>query len=408
MTAGEPHFGKGLNMPQSETRVELSQPTLTRLLNTLVEELRREPEYAWNRALPAMATDADGRSDAKLAAANCAPDFDPWDRLRNPALAGLHPLGFEDLWNFYAAHSTKNIDEDGRATIFRVPQSYESALENIQRVVLIPVMIPVAPELAGAYAASAARGDLAPDHHYLRGMRELVQLVDAAVTRMAYRLMGPDRTVLAMTAPAVKSISQEILPSLRRGNYHGACKGDNYTQKSVAVLAGLGQFGAHRLVMRDEIVGGRVRRFMGPVRSLVVFDPEEPREEEGLRLLTEGWRDHLFALHSDDPGTGRDRFCRHYTGDPDRSCSACFEACPADAIASSATEAGGDYPTAVAGQEHRFWDGALQFDYRRCLERRTQLADIYDEWICGRCLATCVARGGRSADAVTKSLSHSQ
>ena len=56
-------------------------------------------------------------------------------------------------------------------------------------------------------------------------------------------------------------------------------------QKSVAVLMGLGQFGVSRIVFKDEIVGGNVQRFTGPLRSIIIFDQEE---------LTTGKRDEIF------------------------------------------------------------------------------------------------------------------
>ncbi|MFO7941240.1 MAG: hypothetical protein R6U92_01125 [Bacillota bacterium] len=377
----------------------IEKRSLTANLKEIIVDLKKEPEFSWSSARTTFAIEDDGSPAVKVAIANCGVDFDPWSRLRNPAMIGLHPLNFRELWDFYAMYSTERVDRSGRATLFPVPENYDEAIQRFGRVLMVPVMLPVAQELADEYASSTRRGGLAPVDVYLRSMTEITRLLDAAVTRMAYRLMTPNRTVLAMTTRAVARMSEMSVPATRRGQNHGACKGGNYPQKSVAVLAGLGQFGAHRLVIRDEMVDGKPKRFMGPIRSLVIFDPEDPEDSDGVQLLTEGWRESLFDLHSDRPEASPGRYCQHYTGDPKTACSACFDACPSEAVAYSSADADGEYPEEIRNQTHRFWDDALQFDFRRCLERRSQMEEVYDEWLCGRCLAACVSLGSRNPGA---------
>lgn len=52
------------------------------------------------------------------------------------------------------------------------------------------------------------------------------------------------------------------------------------------MLAGSRRFSLHRLVLRDEIVDGEPQGFMGPIRSLVMLDPVDPEDGDGVKLLT--------------------------------------------------------------------------------------------------------------------------
>ncbi len=55
----------------------------------------------------------------------------------------------------------------------------------------------------------------------------------------------------------------------------------------------------------------------------------------------------------------------------------------------------GGYSESVSNQGHRFYDGKLQFDYAKCCETRGQMANLFPEWSCARCVSICAAEGNR-------------
>jgi len=55
----------------------------------------------------------------------------------------------------------------------------------------------------------------------------------------------------------------------------------------------------------------------------------------------------------------------------------------------------GAYLEQVSQQAHRFWEGKLQFDYARCCEERGQMASLFPEWSCAKCVSICVNEGNR-------------
>ena len=87
-------------------------------------------------------------------------------------------------------------------------------------------------------------------------------------------LNGNDRAVVVMNDATVEKISTMAIPQTHQGASHGVCKRVNYSQKSIAVLTGLAQFGVSLLVFRDELTSNRVRRLIGPLRSIMIFESE--------------------------------------------------------------------------------------------------------------------------------------
>ena len=83
------------------------------------------------------------------------------------------------------------------------------------------------------------------------------------------------------------------------------------------------------------------------------------------------------------------------------SSSKCVGFCPSGAQVNSTPTSGGQYAVEVAAQEHRFWDGSLQFDFGRCCEERGQLGSIYSAWSCAHCLTVCLDQGKRNPEAAT-------
>ncbi|UCF98280.1 MAG: hypothetical protein JSV89_01795 [Spirochaetaceae bacterium] len=89
------------------------------------------------------------------------------------------------------------------------------------------------------------------------------------------------------------------------------------------------------------------------------------------------------------------RFCGYIQVENDRGCGKCLAFCPSDALVNSTPSTEGNYPRRLLLQEHRFWEGSLQFDHGSCCDDRGQLKILYDEWMCGRCMAVCAAEGHR-------------
>ena len=372
------------------------------LLKAKVSELNAQPEFQWADDWNSFARDEDGSAAVRVAIANGSLEFDIWANLRNPATIGQHPVDTEQLWDFYCASRRKGVDELGRGTIIKISPPFSDALERFQRVVYISVLLPVNPEVFAEYNEHVKSRSMAPWDRYSKTWNEIGQLLDRAVTRVAYGLMTEKRAVLVMNEGTVARISSEAVPLTRQGDSHGPCKGGHYPQKSIAVLTGLAQFGVSRLVFRDEIASdGNVRRFIGALRSVIVFDPEAPVEDgsDGVLLLDDAWHDRvrrLSDLTNADPRVTRYRFCTYHGDSEVKGCGKCIAYCPAGALANSSPVKDGSYAPGVAAQTHRFHKGALQFDFGRCCDERGQLAELYDEWMCGRCLAICGGEGNRS------------
>ncbi|MBA7651619.1 hypothetical protein ES703_59438 [subsurface metagenome] len=206
-----------------------------------------------------------------------------------------------------------------------------------------------------------------------------------------------------MDNDTVKAISKEAVPSTRRGTSHGPCKGGNYSQKSIAVLMGLGQFGVSRIVFRDEITNGKVERFSGLLRSIVIFDKKKLVKDgsDGVIYPSETWRQFLFNLFdftNITPNINKYRFCS-YISHYGKGCRKCIDLCPSGAQANSAPDPGRTYPERILKQTHRFWEDKLQFDFGRCCEERGQMGTLFPEWSCSKCMAICLNAGERRLDA---------
>jgi hypothetical protein len=242
-------------------------------------------------------------------------------------------------------------------------------------------------------------------HLFARMYEDTNRIVDRAVNRVAIQLTssGPEDVVVAMTNDNVKAVSTETIAQTRQGISHGPSKGGNYPQKSLAVLLGLGQFGVSRMVFRDEMIDGKVQRFAGPIRSIVVFDkqPLAKDQADGVMYPSREWRRFLLRLF-DFTDAGSDinpyRFCA-YLPEHDSGCSKCVDNCPSGAQPNSVSLPGGTYAESVARQAHRFWKGKLQFDFNKCTDERGQLSGLYPEWSCARCLTVCLDRGLRRKQA---------
>lgn len=229
------------------------------------------------------------------------------------------------------------------------------------------------------------------------------KMIDKATSRVAIDLVTDDNVVVAMDNRTVEELSREALPETKQGESHGPCKGGNFPQKSLAVSLGLDQFGVSRLIIRDELKGDSVERFVGPIRSIVVFDKEKPVKDGSGGVAHPGkqWREFLTDLF-DFEQTGSDlndyRYCRHLA--EVATCSKCRDSCPSGPQKNSSPEPGGNYSPEVKDQPHRFWNGKLQFDFAQCCEKRGQMNDLFPEWSCAHCLSAFATEGVKDPDAV--------
>jgi hypothetical protein len=383
---------------------EITQFNIEAALRRKVEEIWGKPEYSWADGRRNHKVNDEGEVAVKAAVTNCTLDFDLWKGLRNPALIGRHPIGLREIWEYYAANDIKKIRPDGTLNYLSMPSPFEEAAGQFSRVVIISAMLPLADEVFERYAEAIVRREPAPYDAYCKIWGETNQLLDETVAKVAMELYGPERAVVPMTDNIVRTISEQAVPLIHQGNYHGPCKGGNFPQKSVGVLTGLVQFGVSRTVFRDQVRNGQVERFVGPIRSIVLFDVEDPVTDGsgGVVYLTEAWREQVMALSDFTdirPEVNRQRYCTYIPdqeGD-EEGCGLCIQYCPPGAVGSSAPTGDGEYTEAVRREASRFSDGHLQFNFARCLDDRTQKAKLYPDYACGRCLVICAARGKKRA-----------
>ncbi|MBN1685676.1 MAG: hypothetical protein JW852_03430 [Spirochaetales bacterium] len=372
---------------------------IEQVLKDRVAELLEEPEYKTDFNSDVYALDADGNPIVKVAAANVSLEYDLWEGMRNPASIGCYPAGMPEFWEYYAHRRKRNIDETGRYSIFQIPRSYESASKEYNRAVIISVMLPFSHNLIKTYARPILKRGEAKPYAFKKTYDKVNRIINKAVTRAAVDLMNAENVVIPLDDDTVKSISREIIPASRQGASHGPCKDVNVPQKSIAVLVGLGQLGISRMLFCDEMSGGEIVRYTGPLRSIVIFDKDrlETDGRGGVIYPTQAWREFLFRLtdFTDiDPEIDRFRFCS-YLGENGNGCSQCVQYCPSGAQPSSAPGKNGKYPEEVAKQSYRFFNDKLQFDFARCLEDRGQMASMIPEWACARCITICAASGIR-------------
>ena len=357
-------------------------------------------------ATPTITYTVDGGGDpgVKLALGNVPLDYDLWEGLRNPAVVGLYPAGLREIWEFHANRTKDRVDEYGRQTIFQVAHSFDEAREKYGRALIASVMLPFSPSIVEGYYDQIKEDKDRSSHAFIRMYEDVNLMINKATNRVALELSSSNTVVVAMGDDNVGAVSKEAVPLTHQGASHGPSKGGNFPQKSLAVLLGLGQFGVSRIVFRDEVTDGKVKRFVGPIRSIVVFDEAEPVRDgaSGMVYPTEDWRSFLFRLYDFtdiDAEVNRHRFCSYIPLD-DAGCRKCIIHCPPGAQPNSAPTTAGGYSKQVSSQAHRFWNGSLQFDFARCCEKRGQMSTLFPEWSCARCVSACAAEGTRREKSV--------
>lgn len=336
-------------------------------------------------------------------------DFDLWRKLRGPALVGRHPLNLKDIWEYFATNDIKKTRLDGTPNYLAMPTPYEKAQRRFNRAVIVSALLPLSGELFERYANTIVRREPAPYDAYCKAWAETNQLLDEAIAKVAMELHGPDRAVVPMTSGMAREISEKAVAPIYRGDYHGPCKGGHWPQRSIGVLTGLVQFGISRAVFRDESRNGQVTRFIGPLRSIVLFDTQDPITDgtDGVVHLCEDWRERLISL-TDFTDTraevNRQRYCTYIPDEEwgEQGCGLCVEYCPSGAVGNSAPRPDGDYSKTLKEQVSRFSNDHLQFDFARCLEDRSQKAKLYADYVCARCVAVCASRGTRRTSSANR------
>jgi len=379
---------------------------LTELFKEKIIEVEEEPEFQRSAEKMKYAIDKSGEPLVKLAVGNVPVDYDLWEGLRNPAVIGLHPAGLPEIWEYYANRRKQKVDEAGRQSIFQVPRSFNFVRENYHRAVIISVMLPFSHQIIQDYVEQVIDKRKGSSHLFARMYEDMNRILDKATTRTTIDLITDDTetVVVAMNSDTVKAISTEAIPETRQGISHGPFKGGNYPQKSIAALMGLGQFGVSRIIFRDELSNGEIQRFTGPIRSVIVFDKQELVKDgsDGIAYPSEAWREflhQLFDFTNADPNINQYRFCSHVPLNG-KGCDKCIDYCPSGAQISSTPNPDGQYSERVSRQTHRFWEEKLQFDYGKCCDDRGQMAGLFPEWSCARCLSICVDQGIRRKQAV--------
>lgn len=221
---------------------DLSVEDLTTLFRQTIRELQQEPEFQSGGDRISYATDAEGEPSVKVALGNVGLDYDLWP---------------------------------------------------------VSVMLPFSRDTTRGYAQTLLDQGTASLHRVSRMLHDINLLIDKATSRVGMDLVDQDTVVVAMDTPTVRRVSTEAVPATQQGTSHGPSKGGNYPQKSIAALTGLGQFGIARFIFRDEVVDGSVQRFIGPLRSLVLFDKKNLVTDGsgGVLALSERWREFLFRLY---------------------------------------------------------------------------------------------------------------
>jgi len=80
-------------------------------------------------------------------------------------------------------------------------------------------------------------------------------------------------------------------------------------------------------------------------------------------------------------------------------CGQCIDACPSNALQNSTPLPDGTFIAKIESQQHRFWNGTVDFDFGNCARERGQKSQLFDDYVCARCEVMCAAHGIRKSAA---------
>lgn len=376
--------------------------SLQELLQSKVNEILDEPEYNWNRPFKSFMTDEEDKPLVRIGVTNCSLDTDIWEGLRTPAHVGMYPLMLEDIWRHYACMNVKTTRYDGSTNPLAMPETFEDSKEHYQRAVIIFGMLAVNPEVFKKYSEKIERGDEDPFDYYRRATGDVDEIINKALGKVALSLMTPDRAVVPMTDKNTKAITARTRAEYITGRYHGPCN-DHWPVNSIGVMTGLLRFGVNRLPFLDEVTkDGTIQRLYGRYRSIVVFDREPlvTNNAGGIGLVDTKHLKWLKKVNDYTDATAdivTERYCTYNMTRPDGKsvCGKCLEVCPSGALRNSTPTPQGTIDEFILKQEHRFWEGTIDFDYGNCARERKQRGQLYDDYVCARCETICATGGIR-------------
>jgi ferredoxin len=383
---------------------QINRSDLQDLIQAKVLEVTNEPAYNWNSPFKSFMTDEKGRPVIRVGIINFDLDTDIWAGLRSPALVGMHPVSPADIWRHYACLTSMTVRPDGSPNPLAMPEPLEDAKKRYRRGVIVCGMLAVNPEIYQLYGEKISQGDKDPFDYYSRATGDVSRIINKAIGKTGLALINPNRAVVAMTDRNIEMVIKRTKSDYYSGRYHGPCN-NHWPNNSLAVMTGLLRFGVNRIAFRDEVsADGKRRRLFGRYRTIVIFDQELPVMDNGAGVtlldparLKELKRISDYTIVSDDVVVRR--YCTYnLTGaDGETLCGKCLPACPSGALQNSTPTPFGSYDDAVTNQEHRFWEGTLDFDYANCVNDRSQKGQLYEDYVCARCEVVCASEGIRKS-----------
>lgn len=345
--------------------------------------------------------DPDGSPAVRVAMANAALDTDIWTGLLSPAAVGQYPIGFREIWDFYAANTVQNTRRDGSPNLLAIPDTFEEAKKRFSRAAIVSALLPLAPRIFKRYNRVLDDGGMEYADRYCRAAKDADDILSKAIAKLSLDLVAKTRAVVCMNPDGVDKVAAFTRSKSQSDDFHGPCN-NPFPQLSVAVLTGLMQFGVNRIPFRDERDSeGRVHRLMGHYASIVFFD-DKPLTTDGAggvefidpAYLADASR--LADFTDTDPEAVERRYCPYNRTDEATGhsiCGECIQACPSGAVANSSPRPDGSFPESIRSQKHRFHGGFLDFDHGNCYQFRKQRKNLYSEYACARCLVVCAAKG---------------
>lgn len=380
--------------------VSLCRKELEDILISKTTEVARLPEHNSGGGWDSFQRDAQGRPVVRLEMVNCLADMDIWQGLRDPAQAGLYPIGLGDIWAHYAVSNIASTQADGSPNPLAMPEPFEQALKRYKRAVIISAMLAMNPEIYEAHAVRIEQGIQGSQDDYCRAREQVGDIINMAVGRLCLELMQQGRAVVPMTCDNADKVIEGTRSKYQKEDYNGPCN-SHYPQASISVMTGLMQFGICRLPFRDELGDdGKVQRLLGQYASVVIFDNNEliTNGTDGLGLLDYerlNWLHRVNDYSNTDDEVVAARYCTYnqLAKNGKSICGVCIEACPAGALEHSSPGPDGKFSEELLRQKHRFSGDVLDFDYGNCSRERSQKTQLYSEYVCARCEAICAARG---------------